>query len=151
MADPFVLLVDSLIHRIPVALLDASGNAVTIEERTIGTAEYISFGSSQCFLLGCPVPLASRNVTGASGHYTMGAVYYLYLRQHLPFSEYLRECRAINWPHVSIIDRKLVLQALTGATEHLVPVEQVMTPTTVQMAKPRSIDEIKGSMWRFYF
>ncbi|KGG52479.1 hypothetical protein DI09_16p330 [Mitosporidium daphniae] len=149
MADPFVLLVDALIHQSPVTLLDAIGNVVTVKEGNIGAAEYISFGPSYCFLLACPVPLACRNVAGSQGHYTMGAVYFLHLRQHLPFSEYLRECRAINWPHISIIDRKLVLQALSGATEHLVLIEQMMTLTTVQMIKPRSIDEIKGLQDQF--
>lgn len=145
MADPFTLLIDALVQQKPISLLNVNGEKTElIEGAEKGSPEYISFNPSHCFPITCPVPIAYRSTGNQSdGFYSIGAVYFLFLKQNSSFTEYLRECRLLNWPHVSIIDRKPVLQALSGATENLTTID--MTPVLLQLIRPRSIDEIKGT------
>ncbi|KAI9498791.1 RNA pol II accessory factor, Cdc73 family-domain-containing protein [Zychaea mexicana] len=93
----------------PVTLKDADGKVVT----NIADAVTVSF-DDQSF----PRETATNfRKSGSTDTYTLDTLIFLVQNSHLDNSAYFKECRSRNIEHVSIIDKKKVMDYLTGKVE----------------------------------
>ncbi|KAI7865733.1 RNA pol II accessory factor, Cdc73 family-domain-containing protein [Spinellus fusiger] len=118
--QPLTLLRDYTRNNKSVILLDATGQVVT----SVADATTVQFGDHS-FLR--QVPTHFKKSVHGDDTYTLDTLIYLVQNAQLDNSAYIKEGRLRNIEHVSIIDKKKILDYLTGRLESLPNVEESKT------------------------
>ncbi|CAO0803700.1 unnamed protein product [Mucor circinelloides] len=127
--DPLSLLRESTISNKPVSLLDESGQPVT----TISDAKTIQFNNDDKTSFPRDTPTNFKKTNAADNEtYTLETLIFLVQNAQLDNSAYFKECRARGIEHVSIVDRRKILDYLTGK------VDQSPNVTTANKQEKRS-------------
>ena len=108
--QPLQYLRDYTCNNKPVLLKDAEGNIVT----NIADAVSVSFDQDS---FPRDTPTNFRKSDSTDTYYTLDTLIFLVQNSHLDNSAYFKECRSRNIEHVSIIDKKKVMDYLTGKVE----------------------------------
>ncbi|KAG1147881.1 hypothetical protein G6F37_003714 [Rhizopus arrhizus] len=119
--DPLSLLRESTIHNKPVTLLDASGSIVT----NISDAKSIKFSDDSVFLRDTPTNFKKSATSADSETYALDTLIFLVQNAQLDNSAYFKECRTRQIEHVSIVDRRKILDYLTGKVNQLPNITQL--------------------------
>ncbi|CAO3700657.1 unnamed protein product [Rhizopus stolonifer] len=113
--DPLSLLRESTIHNKSVALLNASETIVT----NISNAKSIKFSDDSVFPRDTPTNFKKSATSADSETYALDTLIFLVQNAQLDNSAYFKECRARQIEHVSIVDRRKILDYLTGKVNQL--------------------------------
>lgn len=119
--DPLSLLRESTIHNKSVTLLDASGSIVT----NISDAKSIKFSDDSVFLRDTPTNFKKSATSADSETYALDTLIFLVQNAQLDNSAYFKECRTRQIEHVSIVDRRKILDYLTGKVNQLPNITQL--------------------------
>ncbi|RCH81079.1 hypothetical protein CU098_007377, partial [Rhizopus stolonifer] len=119
--DPLSLLRESTIHNKSVTLLDASETIVT----NISDAKSIKFSDDSVFPRDTPTNFKKSATSADSETYALDTLIFLVQNAQLDNSAYFKECRARQIEHVSIVDRRKILDYLTGKVNQLPNVTQL--------------------------
>lgn len=111
-SDPLSLLRESTISNKSVSLLDESGETVT----NISDAKNIQFNKDTTFPRDAPTNFKKTNAAD-NETYTLETLIFLVQNAQLDNSAYFKECRARGIEHVSIVDRRKILDYLTGKVD----------------------------------
>ncbi|KAI7891633.1 RNA pol II accessory factor, Cdc73 family-domain-containing protein [Mucor mucedo] len=110
--DPLSLLRESTINNKPVVLLDADGASVP----NISDAKNIQFNGDTIFPRDTPTNF--KKTTAAENEtYALETLIFLVQNAQLDNSAYFKECRNRQIEHVSIVDRRKILDYLTGKVD----------------------------------
>lgn len=110
--DPLSLLRDSTINNKPVVLLDANDAPVP----NISDAKKIQFNGDTIFPRDTPTNF--KKTTAAENEtYALETLIFLVQNAQLDNSAYFKECRNRQIEHVSIVDRRKILDYLTGKVD----------------------------------
>lgn len=111
--DPLSLLRESTISNKPIALFNEAGDSVT----NISDAKTIQFNENTSFPRDA---LTNFKKTNAADNetYTLETLIFLVENAQLDNSAYFKECRTRGIEHVSIVDRRKILDYLTGKVDH---------------------------------
>ncbi|KAK4519131.1 uncharacterized protein ATC70_009363 [Mucor velutinosus] len=133
--DPLSLLREFTISNKPVSLLDESGQSVT----TISDAKTIQFNNDDKTAFPRDAPTNFKKTNAADNEtYTLETLIFLVQNAQLDNSAYFKECRARGIEHVSIVDRRKILDYLTGK------VNQSPNVTSANKQEKRSRKEAEG-------
>jgi parafibromin len=77
-----------------------------------------------------------RSKKGTDEFYTLGAIWFCVVAKNLPYTEYLSKCTEEGVPRVSLIDRKPLIQYVTGET-HTMPYLDLTVPVPHDWIKTR--------------
>ncbi|KAI8642363.1 RNA pol II accessory factor, Cdc73 family-domain-containing protein [Parasitella parasitica] len=130
-ADPLTLLREFTISNKPVSLLDAGGQTVT----NISDAKTIQFNEKTTFPRDAPTNFKKTNAAD-NETYTLETLIFLVQNAQLDNSAYFKECRARGIEHVSIVDRRKILDYLTGK------VDQSPNVASVNKQEKRSQEDV---------
>ncbi|KAI8083191.1 RNA pol II accessory factor, Cdc73 family-domain-containing protein [Gilbertella persicaria] len=111
-ADPLSLLRDSTISNKPVVLLNGAGETVT----NISEAKTIKFSDNTTFPRDVPTNFKKTNAA-ETDTYTLETLIFLVQNAKLDNSAYFKECRTRGIEHVSIVDKRKILDYLTGKVD----------------------------------
>ncbi|CEP16207.1 hypothetical protein [Parasitella parasitica] len=112
-ADPLSLLREFTISNKPVSLLDAGGQTVS----NISDAKTIQFSeTTKAFPRDAATNFKKTNAAD-NETYTLETLIFLVQNAQLDNSAYFKECRARGIEHVSIVDRRKILDYLTGKVD----------------------------------
>lgn len=111
-SDPLSLLRESTISNKSVSLLDESGETVT----NISDAKNIQFNKDTTFPRDAPTNFKKTNAAD-NETYTLETLIFLVQNAQLDNSAYFKECRTRGIEHVSIVDRRKILDYLTGKVD----------------------------------
>lgn len=150
--DPLSLLRESTIHNKSVTLLDASETIVT----NISDAKSIKFSDDSVFPRDTPTNFKKSATSADSETYALDTLIFLVQNAQLDNSAYFKECRARQIEHVSIVDRRKILDYLTGKVNQLPNVTQLgssgiyigMLKKRIVLIKKLSADRKKSSRRR---
>lgn len=117
--DPLSLLRESTISNKPVILLNAANEPVT----SISDAKSIKFNDEAIFPRDTPTNF-KKTTASDSETYTLETLIFLVQNAHLDNSAYFKECRTRQIEHVSIVDRRKILDYLTGKVDQSPNVSQ---------------------------
>lgn len=120
--DPLSLLRESTINNKPVVLLDAANAPVT----NISDAKSIKFNDDAIFARDTPTNF-KKTAAADSDTYTLETLIFLVQNAQLDNSAYFKECRTRQIEHVSIVDRRKILDYLTGKVDQSPNVTQANT------------------------
>lgn len=120
--DPLSLLRESTISNKQVVLLDASNEPVT----NISEAKSIKFNEEAIFARDAPTNF-KKTTASDSETYTLETLIFLVQNAQLDNSAYFKECRTRQIEHVSIVDRRKILDYLTGKVDQSPNVSQANT------------------------
>ncbi|GAA5813941.1 hypothetical protein MFLAVUS_007431 [Mucor flavus] len=120
--DPLSLLRESTISNKQVVLLDASNEPVT----NISEAKSIKFNDEAIFARDTPTNF-KKTTASDSETYTLETLIFLVQNAQLDNSAYFKECRTRQIEHVSIVDRRKILDYLTGKVDQSPNVSQANT------------------------
>lgn len=129
--DPLSLLRESTIHNKPVTLLDASGSIVT----NISDAKSIKFSDDSVFLRDTPTNFKKSATSADSETYALDTLIFLVQNAQLDNSAYFKECRTRQIEHVSIVDRRKILDYLTGKVNQLPNITQLSSSGKMKQIK----------------
>ncbi|KAI8986447.1 RNA pol II accessory factor, Cdc73 family-domain-containing protein [Pilobolus umbonatus] len=118
--DPLSLLRESTINNKAVILLNETGDTVT----NISEAKKIRFYNNAIFPRASPTNFKKIATSVDSDTYTLDTLIFLVQNAQLDNSAYFKECRARQIEHVSIVDRRKILDYLTGKVEQLPNITQ---------------------------
>lgn len=107
--QPLQLLRTHTCNKKPVILKDANGNVVT----NVADASTVWF-DDESFARNTPTTFPKNS---SDDTYTLDTLIFLVQNEHLDNSAYFKECRQRDIEHVSIVDRKKVLDYLTGKVD----------------------------------
>lgn len=107
--QPLQLLRNHTCNKKPVILKDASDNVVT----SVADASTVWF-DDESFARNTPTTFPKNS---SDDTYTLDTLIFLVQNEHLDNSAYFKECRQRDIEHVSIVDRKKVLDYLTGKVD----------------------------------
>lgn len=109
--DPLSLLREYTINKLTVVLLDANNETVD----NISNAKSIKFNDNSIF----PRDTATnfKKTNDSKETYTLETLIFLVQNAHLDNSAYFKECRTRQIEHVSIVDRRKILDYLTGKVD----------------------------------
>ncbi|KAG2199841.1 hypothetical protein INT46_002725 [Mucor plumbeus] len=130
-SDPLSLLRESTISNKPVSLLDQSGETVA----NISDAKNIQFNKDTTFPRDAPTNFKKTNAAD-NETYTLETLIFLVQNAQLDNSAYFKECRARGIEHVSIVDRRKILDYLTGK------VDQSPNVSSTNKQEKRSRDDV---------
>ncbi|CEG75961.1 hypothetical protein RMATCC62417_10925 [Rhizopus microsporus] len=122
--DTLSLLRESTIHNKPVILLDASGNAVS----NIIDAKSIKFSNDSVFPRDTPTNFKKIATSADSSTYTLDTLIFLVQTAQLDNSAYFKECQARQIENVAIVDRRKILDFLTGKVSQLPNITRPSSP-----------------------
>ncbi|OBZ86858.1 Cell division control protein 73 [Choanephora cucurbitarum] len=128
-ADPLTLLRESTISSKPVVLLNEAGEKVDV----ISDAKTIQFDGLS-FPRDAPTNFKKTNAA-ETDTYTLETLFFLVQNAKLDNSAYFKECRALGIEHVSIVDKRKILDYLTGK------VDQSPNVTLASSSEKRSRDD----------
>jgi parafibromin len=111
--DPLSLLRESTISNKPVILLNEADETVT----NISDAKTIQFNENTSFPRDAPTNFKKTNAAD-NETYTLETLIFLVENAQLDNSAYFKECRTRGIEHVSIVDRRKILDYLTGKVDH---------------------------------
>ncbi|KAI7886449.1 CDC73-domain-containing protein [Lichtheimia hyalospora FSU 10163] len=132
--QPLQLLRNHTCNKKPVILKDANDNVVT----SVADASTVWF-DEESFARNTPTTFPKNS---SDDTYTLDTLIFLVQNEHLDNSAYFKECRQRDIEHVSIVDRKKVLDYLTGKVDTQ-PTKQ--SSSTAGVRKQREdVDETKG-------
>jgi parafibromin len=122
-ADPLSLLRESTISNKNVVLLNATSETVT----NISDAKTIKFNNDDAttFARDTPTNFKKTNAGNENDTYTLETLIFLVQNAQLDNSAYFKECRVRQIEHVSIVDRRKILDYLTGKVDQSPNVSQV--------------------------
>lgn len=120
--DPLSLLREYTINNKPVVLLDAANTPVT----NISEAKSIKFNDDSIFARDTPTNF-KKTTAADSDTYTLETLIFLVQNAQLDNSAYFKECRTRQIEHVSIVDRRKILDYLTGKVDQSPNVTQANT------------------------
>lgn len=115
-ADPLSLLRESTISNKSVILLNANNEVVT----NIEDAKSIKFDNEEgtTFPRDTPTNFKKTQATNTGADtYTLETLIFLVQNSQLDNSAYFKECRVRGIEHVSIVDRRKILDYLTGKVD----------------------------------
>jgi len=129
MSEAITLLRKSIIEKVPYQL----SNADHVKVDNIKDATYVTLFEKEF------------NLSDASQYktYSLATVIFLLENQNLDYSVYFQECLAVNIPAISIIDKKGILDYLTGQTSKLESLEIKDTETGTNDKEKRGASEIE--------
>lgn len=107
--QPLQLLRTHTCNKKPVILKDANDNVVT----NVADASTVWF-DDESFARNTPTTFPKNS---SDDTYTLDTLIFLVQNEHLDNSAYFKECRQRDIEHVSIVDRKKVLDYLTGKVD----------------------------------
>lgn len=117
--DPLSLLREFTINNKPVVLLDANDAPVT----NISDAKKIKFNQDSIFPRDTPTNF--KKTTAAENEtYGLETLIFLVQNAQLDNSAYFKECHTRRIEHVSIVDRRKILDYLTGKVDQSLNVIQ---------------------------
>ncbi|KAI9354483.1 RNA pol II accessory factor, Cdc73 family-domain-containing protein [Pilaira anomala] len=132
--DSLSLLRESTISNKPVILLNAANEPVT----NISDAKSIKFNDEAIFPRDTPTNF-KKTTASDSETYTLETLIFLVQNAQLDNSAYFKECRTRQIEHVSIVDRRKILDYLTGKVDQSPNVSQ----TTA--AEKRARDDVTST------
>ncbi|CAO3619525.1 unnamed protein product [Mucor fragilis] len=133
--DPLSLLREYTISNKPASLLDENGQPVS----TISDAKTIQFNNDDKTSFPRDAPTNFKKTNAADNEtYTLETLIFLVQNAQLDNSAYFKECRARGIEHVSIVDRRKILDYLTGK------VDQSPNVTSANKQEKRSRGEAEG-------
>jgi parafibromin len=109
--DPLSLLREYTINKLAVVLLDANNETVD----NISNAKSIKFNDNSIFPRDTPTNFKKTN--DSKDTYTLETLIFLVQNAQLDNSAYFKECRTRQIEHVSIVDRRKILDYLTGKVD----------------------------------
>lgn len=119
--DPLTLLRGFTISKKPVLLLAENNDVV----ENISDAKNIKFNDDAIFPREQPTNFKKTNDNKET--YTLETLIFLVQNAHLDNSAYFKECRNRHIEHVSIVDRRKILDYLTGKVDQSPNVLQAST------------------------
>ena len=122
--DPLSLLRESTVSKKPVLLLDANNEIVD----NISNAKSVKFNDDAVFPRDTPTNFKKTNDNKET--YTLETLIFLVQNAQLDNSAYFKECRTRQIEHVSIVDRRKILDYLTGKVDQSPNVLQTGTSGT---------------------
>ncbi|KAF7732025.1 accessory factor associated with RNA polymerase II [Apophysomyces ossiformis] len=128
--DPLRLLREFTMANKPVILVNSNEEIVN----SVAQATKVSFDTHT---FPRQAPTAFRKGAAGEDVYTLDTLIFLVQNAHLDNSAYFKECRAQDIEHVSIIDKKKILDYLTGKIDSLPNIADVRTSGK----RPRDEDE----------
>jgi parafibromin len=110
--DPLSLLRESTIINKPVVLLNEADETVS----NISDAKTVQFNENTSFPRDTPTNFKKTNAAD-NETYTLETLIFLVANAQLDNSAYFKECRTRGIEHVSIVDRRKILDYLTGKVD----------------------------------
>ncbi|KAI8979200.1 RNA pol II accessory factor, Cdc73 family-domain-containing protein [Mycotypha africana] len=112
--DPLSLLRQSTRQNTPVTFLNEAGERVT----NISDAKRIQFSQDAVFPRNAPTAFKKTNATTEDETYSLDTLIFCLQNAQLDLSAYIKECRARGVEHVSVVDRRKIVDYLTGKVDH---------------------------------